>query len=116
MSFNIDSGRTQIAVLDITVANSAENISTNAAYLTYLQVTNPSATAGYLQLFDDVAANVTVGATTPKLSFLIPANGAFDVAFIHPPFFKQGLSYAAATTATGAGAIGTNLILNALYA
>lgn len=116
MSFEIASKRTPIPVLDITVANSAENISTNPGYLTYLQVTNPSGTAGYLQIFDVPAASVTVGATPPKLSFLVPANGAFDVPFIHAPFFKEGISYAATTTATGNGAIGTNLILNALYA
>lgn len=115
MSFNNDAIRTQKAKLDTSVANSAEDISTSPGFLTYLQCINPSATLGYLQIFDVPAASVTVGTTTPILSFPIPANGAWDLPLTHPIFFKQGCSYAAATTATGNGAIGTDLILNALY-
>ena len=60
----------------------------------------------YLQLFDAVTANVTVGTTTPTAVFAVNTAAASNAVVSHltfnpPLYFKTGLVIAATTTATG---------------
>jgi hypothetical protein len=87
---------------------------TNGAKLVYFEFQNPNNVDCWVQLFDLALANVTVGTTTPKQSFLVPANGGNDKVFPDSGFidFVNGVSIAATTTATGSGAPSTGLVVN----
>ena len=98
----------------------AQAMKTSGGGLYYLHVTNINAVDAFIQLFDVAAGSVTVGTTTPTLSFLVPAgsgslNGAFTETFSPPIDFGVAITYACATSATGNGALGTALIVNGLY-
>lgn len=87
--------------------------------LFYVHAINPNAADAYLQLFDLPVASVTVGTTTPKQSFLIPAGGgnagAYESAWKNPIPFNNAITYAVTTSATGSGAPTSDIILNIHY-
>lgn len=62
--------------------------------------------AGYvfIQVFDVAAASVTLGTTTPKYIFAVPATGVYDNSFPCPITHATAISMAATATATGNGA------------
>lgn len=66
----------------------------------------------YLQIFDAVTADVTVGTTTPTLSIPIPNGAALDTTRSKPIAFSYGLIIACTATAGGSGAPGAPLNLN----
>lgn len=74
----------------------------------FVEVINNDLTDTYLQMFDALTANVTVGTTTPTLSLLIPGGtgannrGARSSSYPIPLRFDVGLVIAATTTPTGA--------------
>lgn len=76
----------------------------------FIEVINNDLTDIYLQMFDALTANVTVGTTVPTLSLFIPGGtgasnrGGFIETFAVPIAFRTGLVIAATTTATGSGA------------
>lgn len=75
----------------------------------------------WIQLFDArAAADVTVGTTTPNLSFIIPMSDGTNYTATTKDFpkgvrFVKGLVIAATTTATGNGAPASNVIVNLTY-
>ena len=65
--------------------NSAQQVKSSAGAVYAIEVSNPNAADAYLQLFDVANASVTVGTTTPNLSFLVPAgDGTTDIAIGDP--------------------------------
>src|SRR5574337_684322 len=68
-----------------------------------VHVENPNAAKVYVQCFDKLAANVTVGTTTPDFVFYIPSGG-YDAWPPYPMQLETGLTIAATTTATGSTA------------
>jgi len=79
-----------------------------------LNVSNLNASVEYIQVFD--AASVTVGTTAPIQSFAIPASGSLNLSFgEYGIAFSNAIQVAATTTATGAVAPGTGLVVNAQY-
>lgn len=79
---------------------------------------NATASVRYLKFYNATAANVTVGSTTPVLTFGIPASAAGHVAFPYPIGFGTAISAAVTTGVADAdtGAPGTNdIILNVLF-
>jgi hypothetical protein len=101
--------------------NSAQACKAGPGYIRGIEVSNRNTTEAYLQLFDALAADVSVGTTVPTLSFKIPAgdgtdNGAMDKDF--GPYgiqFDTGITYACTTTATGAVDPTLGLYVNLLY-
>lgn len=79
---------------------------------------NASAGVRHLKLYDATAANVTVGTTTPKGTFPLPAGAAANVGFAHPIQFSTAITIAATTGVadndTGAPAA-NDVIVNLLY-
>jgi hypothetical protein len=77
-----------------------------------IEVQNNDAAAAYLQVFDALAASVTVGTTTPGYTLLVPANALVQLqmpagAFKH---FATGMVIALTTSrsnSTNPGAAGT---------
>ena len=58
---------------------------------------NIDAAISYLQIFDVVAGDVSLGTTTPKVSIGIPANGQKGVWLEKPVVFGTAMSMAATT-------------------
>lgn len=107
-------------VFDSDGDNTAQSIATIGGYLDALHVINSNTSQAFIQLFDVAAASVTVGTTTPKQSFLVPAgdgtnSGAFERQFSPPIPFSTAITYACTTTATGNGDPTTGLIVNAQW-
>lgn len=100
--------------------NTAQVVKAGGGTLWVLEVSNPNAEDAYLQLYDLAAGDVTVGTTTPKQSYLVPAgdgtrDGAFDRVFPIGMLFRTAITYACTTTPTGNGDPTTGLVVNALY-
>lgn len=101
--------------------NSAQAIKAADGYLHSLHVVNTNTVDAYVQLFDVATGDVTVGATTPKQTYLVPAGngseaGAFDRELGNAPIqFKTAITYACTTTATGSGDPAVGLTVNATY-
>ena len=91
--------------------------SSAAGQLGLLYCENPNNSVAYVQIFDvATAGGVTLGTTTPKLSFSIPATNAagFTLSVIGVKF-SNGIQIAATTTATGSTAPNSALDCNAGY-
>lgn len=92
--------------------------SSNAGQLGQLYCYNPNGSAAYVQLFDvATTAGVTLGTTTPTLSFGLPASSYTEIVHVSTLgiHFANGLQIAATTTATGSTAPGTPLTCDAGY-
>ncbi|MCO6456794.1 MAG: hypothetical protein J5I93_15960, partial [Pirellulaceae bacterium] len=99
--------------------NTAQTIKGSAGVLYSLEVQNVNAVDCWIQLFDE-SGSITVGTTTPKASFLVPAGdgtkrGAMDKVFTVPLAFSNSIKYACTTTPTGNGDPSTGLVVNASY-
>lgn len=106
--------RQMVAYLDSDGDNTAQAARVVGGTIDYLHVINPNAADAYLQLFDAATGSVTVGTTTPRQSYLVPANGAFEVKLgLH---FNTAITYACTTTATGNGDPVVGLVVNMLIA
>ena len=71
---------------------------------------NSGAAFTFLQLFNALAANVTVGVTTPDFVIPIPATGA--TVLDEQMFFNTGLTMACTSTPTGAVAPAANAVVS----
>lgn len=81
--------------------------------LYFLKLVNTTAAAAYLQLFDQVTANVTVGTTGPDWAIRLTANESVVIP-VTAWQFVNGLIIAGTTTPTGA--TGAAISVSALYA
>lgn len=91
-------------------------VDASAGQLYELYCYNPNGVVGFVQLFDAATGSVTLGTTTPKLSYGIPATNAsgFTLSLVGVQF-STAISAAATTTATGNTALGTGLVCNFKY-
>lgn len=71
-----------------------EDVKTSAGQLYFIHAMNMVATARYLKFYNATAANVTVGSTTPVLTFPIPANSTTGAGFTVS--IPQGLAFGTA--------------------
>lgn len=99
-----------------------EDVKTSAGQLYFIHAMNMVATARYLKFYNATAANVTVGTTTPVLTFPIPANSTtgagFTVSIPQGLAFSTAISVACTTGVADAdtGAPGANdVIINLGY-
>lgn len=101
------------------VGNSAEEVKASGGLLFALEVQNKNDADCWIQIFDE-AGTITVGTTTPVLSFLVPKGngvdyGAMDWVFPVPIKFANSIAIACTTTPTGAGDPSDPLIVNGVY-
>ena len=107
---------------NIDVDETEDQVKGSAGQLYWLHCVTIDTTPIYLQIYNALAASVTVGTTTPDLTFLVPssgdANGAgFTLAIPNGIEFDTGITVAATTTVSGSGGPGANeVILNMGYA
>lgn len=109
------------SLFDSSGDNTAQACRTGPGNLHYIHVINPNSVDAYLQLYDLATGSVTVGTTTPKHSFLIPAgNGTDSGGFTenlgdYPIHFDNAITYACTTSATGSGNPTVGLTVNLMY-
>lgn len=98
---------TKITLFDSDGDNTAQAAKAAPGSLHHLEVSGIDAVDSFFQIFDLLAADVTVGTTTPKLSYLVPAGNATVRGVVSLDFgesglrFDTGITYACTTTATG---------------
>lgn len=76
---------------------------------------NPNGSAAYVQFFDALAADVTLGSTTPYFVMPLPPSGGLDTALVLPKRFRTAVTYAVTGTATGSSAPGSDCIVQFDY-
>ncbi len=76
---------------------------------------NPDTTDTFVQVFDALTDNVTVGTTTSKTTWWIPPQGGIEQVFSTPLEFNTGIGVAATTTSTGSSAPATGVLINLYY-
>lgn len=76
---------------------------------------NSGASASFLQFFDALEANVTVGTTTPTFVIPLPAAGGYDTSLNLPEGFRTGIVIACTATATGSGAPAAGALVKLTY-
>lgn len=99
-----------------------EDIKTSAGQLYGMWVTNRATSARYIKFYNATAANVTVGTTTPVITYEIPANSTDHISAVVMSAmgieFDTAISFAATTgfADNDTGAPGTNdIIINVFY-
>ena len=110
----------QVPFFDASADATVANLKTTSGLVFFIELSNIDNADYFLQLFDALAADVTLGTTTPNLSLLIPAGdstfrGAMDKVFSPPLKFETAISYGVTTTATGSTGPTTALAMNAVY-
>lgn len=104
-----------------TATNTAVAVSAVPSRLHGLSISNPNTVSVWIQFFDLAAGDVSVGTTTRKQSYMIPAGTSAadqagkDFAFEFAPKFLTAMSYAITTTPTGSAAPSTAIPVNILY-
>jgi len=78
-------------------------------------ISNPNGSVAYVQVFDLLTADVTVGSTTPTYTLSVPPSGGLDGVFPLGIMHRYGLVIAATTTATGSTALGSALVVSLFY-
>lgn len=100
----------------IDVDETEDEVSNSAATLHWMNVVNTTASVLYLKLYNAAAASVTVGTTTPVMTFVVPTLGDTNGCGFNIEFGSAGVSFdtglcVAATTAladSDTGAPGAN--------
>lgn len=105
--------------LNTALSNTKQSVKTSSARLYGYHVFNPGAAVTYLQIFNKLAADVTVGSTTPDMVLALPSTATspvgVDGVFEIPISFGTGIVIAATTTPTGSTAPATAILANLLY-
>ena len=91
---------------DTSVDNSNQVVKASGGRVRHFLLTNGGVVDAWFHLYDALTADVVVGTTTPKISFVVPAGtsatvvGAYE--YTGPTlWFETGIIYAATTTPTG---------------
>jgi len=107
---------------NIDVDETEDAVKASAGQIYWIQCSNIDATPIYLHFYNAGTGSVTVGTTTPDLTFLVPsqgdANGAgFVLSIPNGIAFSTAITVAATTTVGGSAGPGTNeVILNLGFA
>lgn len=91
------------------LTNSAQAIKASAGQFGGYYFGNPNTSAVYINVYDVASGSVTVGTTTPKLNFWIPASSAANIEISNGIPFGTAISASATTTGGGNTAPSTAL-------
>lgn len=101
------------------LSSTKQTVKASTGNLYGYHIFNPGTATVYIQVFNKLAANVTVGTTVPDWVYAIPATATspagLDGMFAIPITFSIGMVIAATTTSTGSTAPGTALLANFFY-
>jgi hypothetical protein len=81
-----------------------------------IQVCNNQAAAVFIQLFDALAANVTLATTNPSWEFSVPASTSTTTVALPPCGLKLRIGLVAASTTTEKGLTGSAAGVQVFYA
>lgn len=81
----------------IDLDESEEEVKATAGNVYGYYVFNAAASVAYLKFYNATAANVTVGTTTPVMTFPVPAGSAANVSFAYPISFSTAICAAVTT-------------------
>lgn len=99
--------RGYLTLRDTSADNTNQVVKASPGHVVYFQISNGGTVDAYLHFYDALTANVTVGTTTPKATFLVPAGvgttqvGAYEFTGGAALDFQTGIIYACSTTVTG---------------
>lgn len=104
---------------NIDVDESEDEVKGSAGQVYWIHAMNLASGVRYLHFYNDTAANVTVGSTTPTLTIPLPTQGdtngaGFTINIDKGLAFSAAITVAATTTATGADAPGANEVFLSL--
>lgn len=99
------SGTPRAAYRNLTLGATKQQVAT-AGHIQWIDV-QTGASAGSLQVFDALAANVTVGTTAPTHTFAVGATTSTRIYFGQPLPFLSGITVAWTDTRTGSSNTGT---------
>lgn len=108
-------GAGTLTLRDASIDNTSQACKASQGRLYGYHVQNPNASDAWFQLYDAATGSVTVGTTTPKLSLIVPANGAIEALFSVPVEFETAITYAATTGAANGTNPTTGLVGNLFY-
>lgn len=83
-----------------------EEVKATAGIVYGFAFTNTATATRFLKFYNDTAANVTVGATTPVLTLGLPGNTSDDVSGVFP--FPSGLNFSTAITVAATTGVADN--------
>lgn len=86
------------------VTNTAVQVRSGGGRVHQYHFGNPNSSVIFVHLYNALAANVTVGTTTPVASYMVAANSALDGFWPNSFNYGTGISVAVTTTAAGAAA------------
>lgn len=102
-----------------TLGDTVVNIKASGGRLYGVEISNANVVSEFLQLFDALAANVTLGTTVPKLSLAIPKGASATDVGIMDKVWDQGIEFqtaiSAAVTTTNTGATGPTTAVDANF-
>ena len=111
MANNVANNKYSNAALDET----KDTVTVGETYLANIVVSNRDTAEVSIQLFDKLAANVTVGTTVPDWIVTVPASSVSNILMTLPILFGTGIVAACATTPTGNSAPGTAAVVNLAF-
>lgn len=97
------------------LVNVKQEVKAGPASLFGWHIHNVAAAITYIQVFNKLAANVTVGTTVPDFVLGIPASSVISMRDSLPIDLTVGFTIAAATTVGGAVAPGTGAVVALFY-
>ncbi len=109
-------GRTLIANLGTVtqIATATTVTPSDPTVLRSLDIVNNASSSAFVQVFDALVANVTLGVTAPKLSYQVNANSGRSIVEINAAF-DIGIVLAATTSVNGGSVVATGPIVNCIY-
>jgi hypothetical protein len=100
---------------DASVGNAAENIKTSAGRLVAYALYNPTNDPVWVNFYNDIAANITLGSTAPLWQDLVGPLSPARLALPPGIDFTTAISINASTAVDGTGAPSSNLIRSVAY-
>lgn len=97
------------------LAETKQTVTAGPALLFNITAYNSSGSDTFIQFFDALAANVTVGSTAPDFVIPVVKTGVYDVSLNCPEGFRNGIVVACTATSTGAGAPGAAALVKLTY-
>lgn len=93
------------------VAATKQVVKAAAAHVHSIHLINTTGSTAFLQVFNKLTADVTVGSTTPDFAIRLPANGVFTLPLPVPLAFSTGIVIAGTTTAGGSSGAAISVLL-----
>lgn len=109
------SSSTMLNFFAATQSNTVTQVKGSSGRIHKLVIYNPNTSIVWLQIFNAVPANVTLGTTTPLQSYPILASGVFEDFFEFGDAHNTAISIAVTTTVTGATAPTNGIVVNLGY-